>query len=68
MLSEDPEKATQSALGYYGEYAQILTKKELLIRTIQSSGLVIGDEKDDSIHAIQKCFSPRPEVPYDIIT
>lgn len=68
ILFEDPVKATQFALDYYGEYSQTLTKKEkLLIGTIQSSGLVIGDGRDDSIHAIQKCFSTCPEVPYDII-
>lgn len=68
ILFEDPVKATQFALDYYGEYSQTLTKKEkLLIGTIQSSGLVIGDGRDASIQAIQKCFSACPEVPYDII-
>ena len=61
ILFEDPVKATQFALDYYGEYSQTLTKKEkLLIGTIQSSGLVIGDGRYASIQAIQKCFSTSP--------
>ena len=68
VLFEDAQGATRFALDYYEEYAQTLTKKEKhLIGTIQSSGLVIGDGRDDSIDAIEKCLSVCPEVPYDII-
>lgn len=68
ILFEDAQIATQFALKYYEDYVNTLTYKEkTLIGSIQASGLVVGDGREDNIDAINKCFSECPAVPYDII-